>query len=68
MGAHDIEAQARWQMIIEDDLRYIPRDPMPENIKARKVHDMNKIAEMLGALAIFAAPVAFLYIVHGIGW
>lgn len=67
MGAHDIEAQARWQMIIEDELRYIPRDPMAENIKARKVHDMNKLADMIGALAIFAAPVAFLYIVYGIG-
>lgn len=67
MGAHDIEAQARWQMIIEDELRYIPHDAMTENLKARKVHDMDKLADMLGALAIFAAPVAFLYIVHGIG-
>lgn len=67
MGAHDIEAQARWQMIIEDELRYVPLDSETSGHQSQRWHDMNKLADMIGALAIFAAPVAFLYIVHGFG-
>lgn len=68
MGAHDIEAQARWQMIIEEELRYTPLDSETSGpIPSRGGHDMDKLTDMLGALAIFTAPVAFLYIVHGIG-
>lgn len=67
MDAHDIEAKARWQMIIEDELHYAPLDSETSGHQSQRGHDMGKLSDMIGALAIFAAPVAFLYIVHGFG-